>query len=242
MAAADRRLPASYYNDAGELELAEHCCSEGRLTSGAERTIICDRRNGPCIAQQYWTVSGLGGKGVSCGRFVGQSGPSALACRPLLAPLVLTSKTSPLHHHRKPLLPSGGPKLPWVLNFSSSGSLRSLRPRHAVPAKQSSACSSSWCQQIDNDNRKRTAPTHPTHPLPILPTASAARAAPGECRPKVLAKCLCRHLPGQETGQLIRKNKYRATKHHSTRRGKMCGISENAVAWYRVAVAKRDGH
>ena len=46
--------------------------------------------------QKYWTVSGLGREGVSCGRFVGQSVPLLpLPAVPLLASLAHTSKPSP---------------------------------------------------------------------------------------------------------------------------------------------------
>ena len=38
----------------------------------------------PCIAQQYWTVSGLGRKGVSSAPFVGQSLPLLTACADLV--------------------------------------------------------------------------------------------------------------------------------------------------------------
>ena len=41
---APRRPPASYYNDAGELTFADHCCSES--TAGKPHSAVCNRRSG----------------------------------------------------------------------------------------------------------------------------------------------------------------------------------------------------
>ena len=41
---SSHRPPASYYNDAGELTFAEHCCSEG--AAGKPHSAICNRRSG----------------------------------------------------------------------------------------------------------------------------------------------------------------------------------------------------
>ena len=80
----------------------------------------------PCIAQQYWAVSGLGKERVSCGSLwvrVGHRNTSPLTTHglcgrvwPLLVSLVSTSKISPLHgpHHQDYAAPNDVEFTGWV--------------------------------------------------------------------------------------------------------------------------------
>ena len=70
----------------------------------------------PCIAQQYWTVSGLGREGVSCGRFVGQSVPlHALTAATTPCPARVHEQGKPTPSPQEASHPQLSPKLPPVV-------------------------------------------------------------------------------------------------------------------------------